>query len=159
MVSREIQEPKLISFWKGSRSFQPSMRSSAGRCIHCPLGGDLCVHIEWDMVVVTVFLSILNRMKFHSDQNRKKICHHDHIPFNVKGNVNIVSSGYLQYYVITCFLRYNGGYKSYRLSNLSLQLCTILYIEANRGLSGFLISKRFIKDIILILVCLTRVFR
>ena len=43
-------------------------------------------HIEWDMVVVTVFLSILNRMVFHLIQNRKEYCHHDHIPFNVKRN-------------------------------------------------------------------------
>ena len=26
-------------------------------------------HIEWDMVVMTVFLSILNQMKFHLVQN------------------------------------------------------------------------------------------
>ena len=49
-------------------------------------------HIEWDMIVVTVFLSILNRMDFHLDQNRKETCRHDHIPFNMKGNGNIVFS-------------------------------------------------------------------
>ena len=49
-------------------------------------------HIEWDMIVVTVLLSILTQMKFHSVQNRKENCHHDHIPFNVKGNENIVFS-------------------------------------------------------------------
>ena len=38
------------------------------------------------MIVVTVFLSILNQMEFHLVQNQKEICHHDHIPFNVKGN-------------------------------------------------------------------------
>ena len=31
-------------------------------------------------------------MKFHLVQNRKENCHHDHIPFNVKGNGNIVFS-------------------------------------------------------------------
>ena len=46
------------------------------------------------MIVVTVFLSILNQMDFHLVQNRKKNCHHDHIPFNVKGNANIVFSVY-----------------------------------------------------------------
>ena len=44
------------------------------------------------MIVVTVFLSILNQMNFHLLQNRKENCHHDHIPFNVKGNGNIVVS-------------------------------------------------------------------
>ena len=44
------------------------------------------------MIMVMVFLSILNRMEFHSVQNRKENCHNDHIPFNVKGNRNIVFS-------------------------------------------------------------------
>ena len=48
--------------------------------------------IDWDMIVVTVFLSILNQMEIHLVQNRKENCHHDHIPFNVKGNGNIVFS-------------------------------------------------------------------
>ena len=34
----------------------------------------------------------LNQMEFHLVQNRKKICHHDHIPFNVKGNMNLLFS-------------------------------------------------------------------
>ena len=46
------------------------------------------------MLVVIVFLSILNQMEFHLIQNRKENCHHDHIPFNVKGNVNIAFSAY-----------------------------------------------------------------
>ena len=46
------------------------------------------------MIVVTVFFSILNQMDFHLVQNRKKNYHHDHIPFNVKGNGNIVFSVY-----------------------------------------------------------------
>ena len=32
-------------------------------------------------------------------ENRKENCHHDHIPFNVKGNVNIVFSVWLD---LTC---------------------------------------------------------
>ena len=48
--------------------------------------------IEWDMIVVTVFLSILNQMEFNLVQNRKENCNHDHIPFNLKGNGNIVFS-------------------------------------------------------------------
>ena len=35
---------------------------------------------------MTVFLFILNQMEFHLVQNRMEHCHHDHIPFNVKGN-------------------------------------------------------------------------
>ena len=46
------------------------------------------------MIVVTVFLSILNQMEFHSVQNQKENCHHDLIPFNEKGNGNIVFSVY-----------------------------------------------------------------
>jgi len=48
--------------------------------------------IEWDMIVVTVYHSILNQMELHLVQNRKENCHHDHIPYNVKGNGNIVFS-------------------------------------------------------------------
>jgi len=49
-------------------------------------------HIDRDIIVVTVFLSILNQMEIHLVQNRKEICHHDHIPFNMKWNRNIVLS-------------------------------------------------------------------
>ena len=49
-------------------------------------------HIEWDMIMVTVFLSILNQMDFHVVQNQKENCHHDRIPFNLKGNESIVFS-------------------------------------------------------------------
>ena len=38
------------------------------------------------------FLSISNQMEFHLVQNRMENCHHDHIPFNLKGNGNIVFS-------------------------------------------------------------------
>ena len=55
--------------------------------------------IEWDMIVVTVFLSILNQMEFHLVQNRTENCHHDDIPFIVKGNGTIVFS---VYYVLVC---------------------------------------------------------
>ena len=47
------------------------------------------------MIVVTVFLSVLKQIKFCLVQNRKENRHHDHIPFNVKGNRNIVFSVYL----------------------------------------------------------------
>ena len=33
----------------------------------------------------------MNQMGFHLVQNRKENCHHHHIPFNLKGNGNIVS--------------------------------------------------------------------
>ena len=49
------------------------------------------------MIVVTVFLPILNQIEFHLVQNRKENCHHYHIPFNVKGNGNIVFSVYVGY--------------------------------------------------------------
>ena len=37
----------------------------------------------------------LNQMEFHLVQNRKENCHYDRIPFNVKGNGNIVFSVYI----------------------------------------------------------------
>ena len=49
-------------------------------------------YIEWDMIVVIVFLTILNQMEFHLIQNRKETFPHDQIPFNLKGNRNIMFS-------------------------------------------------------------------
>ena len=51
------------------------------------------------MIVVIVFLSILNQMEFHLVQNRKENCHHDYIPFDVKGNGNIVFSVWLKFLI------------------------------------------------------------
>ena len=48
--------------------------------------------MEWDMIVVAVFSSILNQMEFHLVQDRMENCHHDHIPFNVKGNGDTIFS-------------------------------------------------------------------
>ena len=48
--------------------------------------------IEWDMIMMTVCLSTLNQMEFHLVQNRTENCHHDHIPFNLKGNRILVFS-------------------------------------------------------------------
>ena len=47
------------------------------------------------MIVETVFHSVQNQMDFHLVQIRKKNCHHDHIPFNVKRNGNKVFSVYM----------------------------------------------------------------
>ena len=55
-------------------------------------------HIEWDIIMMTVFLSILNQMEFYLVQNRKENCHYDHIPFHEKGNENIVFSVYMPRY-------------------------------------------------------------
>ena len=46
--------------------------------------------IEWDMIVVTVFLSILNQMEFRLVQDWKENCTYDHIPFNMKGKGDTV---------------------------------------------------------------------
>ena len=47
----------------------------------------ISLHIEWDMIVVTVFLSIFwTKWISICVQNRKENCHYDHIPFNFKGN-------------------------------------------------------------------------
>ena len=56
--------------------------------VHCE--NYISFFIEWDMIVVTVLLSILNQMEFNLVQIRKENCRHDHIPFNLKGNGNPV---------------------------------------------------------------------
>ena len=57
--------------------------------IHWENNISISFHIEWDMIVVTVFLSILNQLEFHLVQNWKKNCYHDHISFNLKENWNL----------------------------------------------------------------------
>ena len=54
--------------------------------MHCENYVFISFQIEWDMIVMTVFLSVMNQMGFHLVQNRKENCPHDHIPFNLKGN-------------------------------------------------------------------------
>ena len=49
--------------------------------------------------MVTVFLWILNQIEFNLVHNRKGNCHHDLIPFNVKGIGSIVFSVYMDIYV------------------------------------------------------------
>ena len=40
------------------------------------------------MIMVTVFHLILNTNEIlFGSKNRKENCHHDHIPFNAKGNI------------------------------------------------------------------------
>ena len=56
------------------------------------------------MIVVTVFLSILIHMEFNLVQNRKETCHHDHIPFTVKGIGIIVFSVYTAVFLETLTL-------------------------------------------------------
>ena len=48
------------------------------------------------MIVVTVFLSILNRIEIYSVQNQKENGHHDHIPLNLKVKGNIFCGVYMR---------------------------------------------------------------
>ena len=58
-----------------------------GNTMHWENYISISFHIEWDMIVVTVFEPNWNSIWF-------KNCHRDHIPFIVKGNGNIVLSVY-----------------------------------------------------------------
>ena len=67
--------------WIGSplilRSSSLSDSSCSRECIICMHWENyisISFHIEWDMIVVTVFLSILNQMEFYLVQNRKENC-------------------------------------------------------------------------------------
>ena len=57
---------------------------------------DLCLYTEKTIFPFPFILEKKNltQMEFHLVQNRKENCHHDHIPFNVKGNGNIAFSVY-----------------------------------------------------------------
>ena len=87
MVSMGLREPS----WREAEPCRLLIETILGWVgMHWENYVSISFHIEWDMIVVTVFLSILNQMEIHLVQNRKEICYHDHIPFNVKGNGNIV---------------------------------------------------------------------
>ena len=47
--------------------------------VHCENYVSISFQIEWDMVVGTVFRSILNQMELHLAQNRKENYHHNQI--------------------------------------------------------------------------------
>ena len=68
--------------------------------------------IEWDMFVVTVFLSILHQMEFHLVQNQKENCHPDHIPFNLKGNGKKFSQSMWNFAVRNSCMYILGRHKS-----------------------------------------------
>ena len=74
-------------------------------------------HTEWDMIVVTVFLSILNQMEIHLVQKieRKTVSTIIH-PFNLKGN------RIRDFSVVICKMSDKvGKYRLYRVSSF-LQL-------------------------------------
>ena len=50
------------------------------------------------MIVVTVSLTILNKMEFKLVHNQKENCHRDHISFNSKGNENPIHWVYLSWH-------------------------------------------------------------
>ena len=78
--------------------FPSSDFRSFGKCfkrafyVHWENFISISFHIEWNMIVVTVFLLVLSQMEFHFVQNRNENCHHDHISFNVKRNEDIAFS-------------------------------------------------------------------
>ena len=74
--------------------------------LHCENYISISFHIEWDVIVVTVFLSILNQMEFQLFQNWKKNCYHDHIYFDLKGNGNIVFSVFQAMAIIYVYALY-----------------------------------------------------
>ena len=61
------------------------------------------------MIVVTVFFPILNQQEFHLVQNQKENCLHDHIPFNLKGNIYINMKQWLFTEKKQRLKRKNGG--------------------------------------------------
>ena len=78
----------LCNFWQSKRIKVATTRKDLTLAnVHWENYISISFHLEWDMIVVTIFFSILNQMQFHLVQNRKENCHHDHIPFNLKGNV------------------------------------------------------------------------
>ena len=109
----------FLLIWLKEKMFFFSSKSCASHSHHMHWENYVSnsFHIECDMIVVTVFFSILNQMEFHLVQidrfdsierkvflsilnqmelhliqNRKENCHHDHIPFNLKGNGILVLS-------------------------------------------------------------------
>ena len=69
------------------------------------------------MIVETVFLSIWNQIMFYLAQNRKVNCHHDHIPFNLKGNIILVFS-----VCVHCANMAEGGFIRYPVAAMIYSL-------------------------------------
>ena len=67
--------------------------------------------------------NFLNPIEFHLVQNRKENCHHDHIPFTVKGNGNTVFSVHVVRTHREIFLKsYQINPKSYCIYHFPIDL-------------------------------------
>ena len=96
------------------------------------------------MIVVTIFLSILNtnRIPF-GPENRKENCHHDHIPFNVNGNRNIVFSVFTPIkFNLTCV----KGHSSRPLMLMGKSQCSVLHHASLGWLPKFQIGFKNFKS-------------
>ena len=94
--------------------------------LHCENYPSNSFYIEWDMIIVTVSISILNQMEFHLVQNPKENCHDDHILFNVKGIGNTSLSVMFDFPVCVFVCRYYGleGLPNYQRS---YQITTVIW--------------------------------
>ena len=88
-----LETPRLpITMMYGGFQEWPSVPPKIRRGARLPFGCRFERIRNYYTEKTTVFLSILNQMEIHLVQNRKENCHHDHIPFNVKGIGSIVLS-------------------------------------------------------------------
>ena len=63
-----------------------SLRAFTSTCISNSCTEKMLIQIEWDTIVVTGLLSFLTKWNSIWFKNRKETCHHEHIPFSLKGN-------------------------------------------------------------------------
>ena len=103
-------------------------------------------HIEWDMIVVTVFLWMLNQMEFHLVQNRKENCDNDHIPFNLKGIGNIVFSVWYHFVPVRAWMGIGVGTGVGRVLITGFGDRAIYRADCNFVLGGFFFLWNFVQQ-------------
>ena len=86
--------PPHMSDYNRNYSCMAKLESLQAYVHHCENYISISFHIEWDMNHDHGDSSVPfgSNRQFHSVQNRKENCHHDHIPFNLKGYGNIIFS-------------------------------------------------------------------
>ena len=65
------------------------MHYKAGNSLHTEKYISGSFQIKRNMIVARIILLIMNPSDVHLVHNYKEICHHDHIPFNMKGIINL----------------------------------------------------------------------
>ena len=132
-LSPQLQTYVFYMRWRGEDCFEIGY-------LHWEIYISISFQIEWDMIVVTVLLSILNQMEFHLVQNRKE---NYPIQFEMNWNTSFSHCTFLRErmqlssssrFIITCKV---AEWTKFRcMVQLSFREIVDIYTQRNREIYG-----------------------